>query len=247
MSAATPAATPADSRDRSAPADRRRYQVAVINAGTGDPSSTGLLAARIADRLVAIGDGRSAAVSPLTINLRPLANEITTAMVSGLAGPRLTEAVAILRDADGIIASTPVYNAAASGLFMSFFQVLDSDLLIAKPAVLAATAGSERHALVVDDQVRPMFAYLRTLTTPTSVFAAATDWDSSELVTRIERAAFELMALIETGFSHIIRDGSWQRYQHSFDSAVGSALDVDFDTDLMRLATGGSALRGDSR
>ena len=54
----------------------------------------------------------------------------------------------------------------------SFVDGLDNDLLIAKLVVLAATAGSSRHALVVDEQMRSLFAYMRALTLPTSVFAA---------------------------------------------------------------------------
>jgi FMN reductase len=227
-----------------APADRPALQLVAVNGGTGDPSSTGMLAAQIADRVVAIAGQRGATVLVRTVSLRALANEITTATVSGLLGPQLTDVVHALRDADGIIASTPVYKAAASGLFSSFFQILDNDLLIGKPVILAATAGSERHALVIDDQVRPMFAYLRTLTAPTSVFAAASDWNSAGLGTRINRAAIELALLMESGFARHIKDESWDHYQHEYGSAGGSELGIDLDTDLMRLATGGSASQG---
>ena len=113
-------------------------------------------------------------------------------MVSQLMGPKLQKAIAALGQADGIVASTPVYKAGARGLFTSFFHVLDNDLLIAKPVVLAATAGTARHALVVDEQLRSLFAYLRTLTVPTSMFAASEDWSDKALTKRIDRAAFEL-------------------------------------------------------
>src|SRR5581483_2520896 len=103
---------------------------------------------------------------------------------SQLVTPRLRQAVDALVPADGIVASTPVYKAGPSGLFTSFFQVLDNDLLIGKPVVLAATAGTARHALVADDQMRPLFAYLRTLAVPTSVFAAPEDWSDPALAKR---------------------------------------------------------------
>jgi FMN reductase len=138
-------------------------------------------------------------------------------------------------------AATPVYKAGASGLFTSFFQVLDNDLLIAKPVVLAATAGTARHALVVDDQLRSLFAYLRTTVVPTSLFAAPEDWSDPALNKRIDRAARELVLLMESGFARRIKDESWSSYQHEFGSAGGSETDIDLDTDLMRLATGGSA------
>src|SRR5215475_2993305 len=94
---------------------------------------------------------------------------------------RVAARVAALAAADGIVVAAPVYKAAPSGLFTSFFHVLDNDLLIGKPVVLAATAGTSRHALVADDQMRPMFAYLRTLAVPTSLFAAPEDWGDAAL------------------------------------------------------------------
>jgi FMN reductase len=139
------------------------------------------------------------------------------------------------------VASAPVYAAGASGLFTSFFQVLDNDLLIAKPVVLAATAGTARHALVVDEQLRSLFAYLRTMTVPTSLFAAPEDWSDPVLARRIDRAAFELVLLMESGFARQVRDEARGSYQHEFGSAGGTELAIDLDSELMRLATGGSA------
>jgi FMN reductase len=162
-------------------------------------------------------------------------------LVSNHIGPKLQQAITALQHADGIVASTPVYKAGASGLFTSFFQILDNDLLIAKPVVLAATAGTARHALVVDDQMRGLFAYLRTVVVPTSLFAATEDWTDPGLNKRIDRAALELVALMASGFEKTVRDESWGRYQHEFGSAGGTELSIDLDSDLMRLAAGGQA------
>jgi FMN reductase len=224
-----------------APAAPQTLKLAVVSAGTSDPSSTRLLAERTAERTVALADGRQNTVTVSVIDLRELAADISTALVSQLITPKLREAVDALGEADGIIASAPVYKAGPSGLFTSFFHVLDNDLLIGKPVVLAATAASARHALVVDDQMRPLFAYLRTLTAPTSLFAAPEDWGDPALNTRIERAARELVLLMESGFARQIKDQSWDSYQHEYGSAGGTETSIDLDTDLMRLATGGSA------
>lgn len=235
--------------------EARPYRLVVVSAGTSEPSSTRLLADRIAGRVVALaGDARGAGssqrspagargrqVTTAVIDLRELATEIATALVSQLAGPKLRNAIAALREADGIIASTPIYKAGASGLFTSFFHVLDNDLLIAKPVVLAATAGTARHALVVDEQLRSMFAYMRTMTVPTALFAATEDWGDPALNKRIDRAALELVLLIDSGFEQRVRDESWQSYQHEFGSAGGTETSIDLNSDLMRLATGGSA------
>jgi FMN reductase len=221
--------------------DRQPFRLVVVTAGTSDPSSTRMLADQLAQRVTDLAGRRGNQVTTQVVDLRELATEITTAMVSQLVGPKLQQAVAALGEADGIVASTPVYAAGASGLFTSFFQVLDNDLLIAKPVVLAATAGTARHALVVDDQLRTLFAYLRTTVVPTSLFAAPEDWSDPALTQRIDRAAFELLLLMESGFARQVKDESWGSYQHEFGSAGGTELTIDLDSELMRLATGGSA------
>jgi len=217
------------------------FRLAVVTAGTSDPSATRMLADRLAERAAARAERRGAAVTVSVVDLREISADITSALVSQLVTPKLQQAISALREADGIIASTPVYKAGPSGLFTSFFDVLDNDLLIATPVVLAATAGTARHALVADDQMRPLFAYLRTMTVPTSVFAAPEDWGDPALNTRIDRAATELVLLMESGFARQVRDESWQNYQHELGSAGGTEVAIDLDTDLMRLATGGSA------
>ena len=217
------------------------FSVVVVSAGTSDPSSTRLLADRVTQRVAALAASRGHAVTASVIELREIAADITTALTSQLITPRLQQAIDALGAADGVIAATPVYKAAASGLFTSFFHVLDNDLLIAKPVVLAATAGTSRHALVADQEMRPLFAFLRAMTVPTSLFAAPDDWSDTALATRIDRAALELVLLMESGFARKVRDESWESYQHEFRSAGGTETDIDLDTDLMRLATGGSA------
>jgi FMN reductase len=217
------------------------FNLVVVSAGTSDPSSTRMLADRTAQRVTTLAEQRGATVRTRVIDLREIATDITTALTSQLITPKLQQAVDALGAADGVIAAAPVYKAGASGLFTSFFHVLDNDLLIGKPVVLAATAGTSRHALVVDDQMRSLFAYLRTLSVPTSLFAATEDWADSGLNKRIDRAAFELVLLMESGFARQVRGESWESYQHEFGSAGGTELDIDTDSDLMRLATGGSA------
>jgi FMN reductase len=217
------------------------FRVAVVTAGTSDPSSTRLLADRVVQRVEAIAARHGHAAITSVIELREIAADVTTALTSQLITPRLQQAIDALAAADGVIAATPVYKAAASALFTSFIHVLDNDLLIAKPVVLAATAGTARHALVADQEMRPLFAFLRAMTVPTSLFAAPEDWSDPALANRIDRAAVELVLLMESGFARKVRDESWDSYQHELGSAGGTEVGIDLDTDLMRLATGGSA------
>lgn len=210
-----------------------------INAGTSDPSSTQMLADRIADRTVTIGAKHGLEIEIRQIDLRGLAKDVISAIISQHVSPDLQRALDLMRDADGLIASTPVYKAGPSGLFTQFFQVLDNDLLIGTPVVLAGTGGSARHSLVIDDQLRASFAYLRTLTAPTAVYAAPEDWQENGLGSRIGRAATELVLLMRAGLREQLRGDSWGSYQHSFGSAGGTDHAIDFDSDLMRMAAGG--------
>jgi len=219
-------------------------RLVLVSAGTGNPSSTRLLGDRIAQKTI---DLLREADAPATVNvveLGPLAVEIAKATVSGVPSAELQSTIERLAAADGVIAATPVYKAGISGLFKSFVDLLDNDLLVAKPILLAATAGSARHALVVDEQMRPLFAYMRALSLPTSVFATPEDWGASELGERVERAAAELSVLLRAEVGREIADRNWSAHQHEFGGnatrAEQTAADVDFDSDLMRLATGGS-------
>jgi FMN reductase len=224
-------------------ADTTPVTLVVVNAGVSDPSSTRMLADRIAQ--ASLDTLRAAGVSATvtTIDLGPIAVDIARSLVSGFPNEPVQEAIDRLAKADAIIASTPVYKAGISGLFKSFADLIDNDLLIARPVVLAATGGTARHAMVVDEQLRPLFAFLRALPVPTSVYAAPEDWGSSELGRRIARAAAELSLLLRSGAPRDIADDNWAGYQHQFGGnavrAERSAGDVDFDTDLMRLAAGG--------
>lgn len=222
----------------------RPARVVVVSAGVSEPSSTRMLADRIAQKSLDLLRESGVPATATVIELAPLAVDIARATVSGFPGEQLQAAIERLAEADAIIATTPVYKAGISGLFKSFADVLDNDLLVAKPTVLAATAGSARHALVVDEQMRSLFAYLRALTMPTSIFAAPEDWASTELGDRIERAATELAELVASGAGQRIADRAWDGYQHQFAGnatrAERTTGDVDFNSPLMRLAAGGS-------
>src|SRR5579871_5926028 len=165
-------------------AETHPRRLVAISAGTSEPSTTRMLTDRIAQRSVELLhelEPARPAPAARVVELAPLAVDIARATVSGLPSVDLQAAIEQVAGADALIVATPVYKAGISGLFKSFVDLLDNDLLIAKPVLIAATAGSSRHALVADEQLRPLFAYMRALTLPTSVFAAHEDWSASEL------------------------------------------------------------------
>jgi FMN reductase len=169
--------------------------IAVVSAGLSTPSSTRLLADRLATAAVAAlrarGDDATVEVVELRDHARGLADDLTT----GFAGTGLQAAIDTVVGADAVIAVTPVFSASYSGLFKTFFDVLDKDALIGTPVLLGATAGTARHSLAVEYAMRPLFAYLRAVPVPTGVFASSEDWaggGDTALADRIERAAGEL-------------------------------------------------------
>jgi FMN reductase len=176
-------------------------RIAVVAAGLSQPSSTSLLAHLLGAATVsALAEGGRDAEVEL-IELRPLAHGITDAQLTGFPSGDLASAVATVAAADAVIAVTPVFNASYSGLFKSFFDVLEPGTLEGKPVLIAATAGTARHSLVLDHALRPLFGYLRSTVAPTAVFAASEDWGGAdgvagELRTRIDRAAAELADLV---------------------------------------------------
>lgn len=175
-------------------------RIVVVNGGLGQPSSTRLLAERLgaATSDALLEHGVEAGVD--IIDLRGLAHPLADAVVTGFATGELRGALDALSAADGVIAVSPVYQASFSGLFKMFFDVLDEGALAGTPVLLAATAGTARHSLVLEHALRPMFAYLKAVAAPSGVFAASEDWGSARaeqsLGRRVDAAATELAALV---------------------------------------------------
>ncbi|MDQ0662323.1 FMN reductase [Arthrobacter ulcerisalmonis] len=177
-------------------------RLTVLSAGLGVPSSSRLLADQLAaaaeQQLMAVG----LHVVVDVVELRDLAVDIANNFVTGYAAPRLAEVIAGVEASDGIIAVTPVFSASYSGLFKSFIDVLDPKSLDGKAVLLGATGGTDRHQMVLDYALRPLFSYLGTRITATGVFAGPQDWGTAEegghsLADRIERAAVEFTGLLE--------------------------------------------------
>ncbi|MFI9595253.1 FMN reductase [Nonomuraea sp. NPDC052265] len=174
-------------------------KLVVVTAGLTQPSSTRLLADRLAEatrrRLVGAAGVR-------VVELRDLAVDIANNLVTGFPGARLREVIEAVTEADGLIAVTPTFSGSYSGLFKSFFDVLDNTALAGTPVLVAATGGTPRHSLVLEHALRPLFAYLRAVVVPTAVYAASEDWGgggdafTDGLGERIDRAAGELAGLL---------------------------------------------------
>ncbi|MFI8261039.1 MULTISPECIES: CE1759 family FMN reductase [unclassified Streptomyces] len=167
-------------------------KLVVVSAGLSSPSSTRLLADRLAAATLRHVDAETE-----VIELRDLATEIARHFVTGFPPARLAAALDAVAAADGLVAVTPVFAASYSGLFKSFFDVIDKDALTGKPVLVGATGGTARHSLVTEHALRPLFTYLRALVMPTAVYAASEDWGEEGLAGRITRAGVELARFLE--------------------------------------------------
>ncbi len=184
-------------------------KLAIISGGLREPSSTRLLADRIErsvrEELAALDNEAESSF----IELRPLGRAIVDAMLSGFAPSPLKEACDTVADSDGVIAVTPSFNASFSGLFKSFFDVLPDEALSDMPVLIGATGGTERHSLVLEHALRPMFSYLHAIVSPTGVYAATDDFGAQEgalLSQRITQAAADFSRLLRACGPHQRRD-----------------------------------------
>src|SRR3954447_26051025 len=175
--------------------------LAVVSAGLSVPSSTRLLADRLTTATVEALRERGVTATVEVVELRDHARDLADNLVTGFPNSSLRAAVETVTGADGLIAVTPGFSASYSGLFKTFFDILDKDALVDKPTLLAATAGTARHSLALEFAMRPLFAYLRAVVAPTAVLDASEDWAGGDGVSRAlgeraRRAAGELSDLI---------------------------------------------------
>ena len=110
------------------------------------------------------------------------------------------DAIAAVTSADVLVVGTPVFKGAYGGLFKHFFDLLDAKALAGRTVVLAATGGSERHALVIQHALIPLFSFFGATTVPTSIYATELDFldyrpSQAGIIERISRAADEAVRL----------------------------------------------------
>ncbi|WCD92387.1 FMN reductase [Microbacterium sp. nov. GSS16] len=185
-------------------------RIAVVSAGLSNPSSTRMLADRLAAETAKALHEQDIDVKVDVIELRDLAHDITDNLLTGFAPPALETAINTVVSADALIAVTPIFSTSYSGLFKSFIDVLDPDALTGKPVLIGANAGTPRHSLAIDYAIRPLFAYLHAEAVSTGVFAASSDWggagdEVAPLAKRVEKGAKELAeAIVRRGAAEVV-------------------------------------------
>lgn len=131
-----------------------------------------------------------APVEAQTIELATLLPDLFAGRSRADLGPGAETALAAAEAADVVVVGSPAYRAAYTGIFKHFFDYVGQYALVDVPIVLTATGGSDRHALLVEHQMRPLFGFFQALTLPLGIFGNEGDFtdyrvSSPELTERI--------------------------------------------------------------
>lgn len=168
---------------------RPPLNVVAVSGSTSRPSRTLALAEAT---LAALGQRLS--IRPSVIQLGDIARPLGAALWRSELGETLEQPLRQIESADLLLVAAPVHRGAYPGLLKHLFDLIDINALIDTPVLLAASGGSERHALVIEHQLRPLFGFFQALTLPIGIYAAEADFvdyriASPALQQRIELAA----------------------------------------------------------
>lgn len=125
------------------------------------------------------------------ITLGPLATQLSSSMQRSQLPDAAQQALAAVEQADALVVATPVFRGSYTGMFKHFFDWIGQDALVDKPILLAATGGSQRHALMLEHQLRPLFGFFQARTLPLGVYATDSDFVHQHLhaAALLERAS----------------------------------------------------------
>ena len=151
----------------------RPLRIVAVSGGLQRPSRAATLAEHLLDLI-----GESVPCDGHLIELGELAPQLAGALWRSQLPETVERQLAAVEQADVLVVATPVYRGSYTGLFKHFFDFIHQDALVDTPILLAATGGSERHALVIDHQLRPLFSFFQARTLPLGVYA--TDRDFAE-------------------------------------------------------------------
>ena len=149
----------------------RPLRLVAVSGGLQRPSKAAALAEHLLDLIAGV-----VPCEQRLVELGQLAPQLAGAVWRSQLPHAVERELAAVEQADILVVATPVYRGSYTGLFKHFFDFIDQDALIDKPVLLAATGGSERHALMIDHQLRPLFSFFQARTLPLGVYATDKDF-----------------------------------------------------------------------
>lgn len=165
----------------------RKFKVVAVSGSVQRPSRTLVLVEQL---LAALAE-----VLPIDVHLitlEELAPAIGGTSYRDQLPGRVQAELAAIESADVLVVGSPVYRCSYTGLFKHLFDLLHHEALIDVPVLLAATGGSDRHALVIDHQLRPLFSFFQARTLPLGVYASEQDFSGHEITSQALRERIAL-------------------------------------------------------
>ncbi len=193
-------------RQRVSIVDMSGELVVGVSGSPSDPSRTSTLVRATVARLgQEIEDARTE-----TVEIGPLLADLGAAGSREAMSDRTRRALETVEAADVLVVGSPAFRAAYSGAFKLFFDWIGQYDLVDTPVLLTATGGSDRHALLVEHQMRPLFGFFQSTTLPIGVFGNERDFvkreggydiGSVDLELRIDQAVVRALPIIRGGFA----------------------------------------------
>lgn len=149
----------------------QKLKLVAVSGGVGRPSRTLALVEEIIKRI-----DQQASIEVHLIELGQIGTLLGAAASRSALPVSVQNDIAAIENADFLLVATPVYRASYTGLFKHLFDFVHQDALVDVPVLLAATGGSDRHALIIDHQLRPLFSFFQSLTLPIGVYATETEF-----------------------------------------------------------------------
>lgn len=170
----------------------RTLRIITVNGSYSNPGKTGALLELIAEEFT-----RHHEVTVDQVAVATLGPGFTNALSRDEVSAAVAEQLALVERADLLIVGTPVFRGSYTGLFKHFFDLLDQYALANKSVLLSATGGSDRHTLVIDQVLRPLFGFMQAAIAPVGLYASSNDFSGTillnpEVYSRIEIAVRDL-------------------------------------------------------
>ncbi|MGN5764577.1 FMN reductase [Acinetobacter calcoaceticus] len=172
--------------------------IVAVSGGLNSPSKTESLVQAILDELSEAID-----IKVHFVKLSEIGPLLGGAIYRNQLPQRVQDDLAAVEAADALIVGTPVYRASFTGLFKHFFDFVEQTALVDVPVLLAASGGSDRHALVLEHQLRPLFSFFQAQTLPIGVYATDRDFTpeytvkTEQLADRVTLAVARALPILE--------------------------------------------------
>lgn len=165
----------------------RTIKTVIVNGSLSKPSRTRVLLDTLQDRL-----SEKLALDVEVIDLVDLIEDIGPTLYRSNLSTKSVQALEAIESAEFLVVGAPVFRGSVPGLFKHLFDLVELQALDGKPVLLAATGGSARHSLVIDHQLRPLFAFFQALTLPIGVYGTPEDIQDGQVVSDALRQRIDL-------------------------------------------------------